>query len=210
MLASNLDALEPVCITDSRAGEVEELQATVGQGPGIDALMSGTPTLVDDLASPVSARRWPVFAPEAPRLGVRAMYSLPLALGALRVGVLDLYRDAPGELSQEQLMDALAYADTALLLVLDARSGIASPPDPRAGGNGGPTLWHAEVHQAAGMVSVQLGIPVLDALVRLRGHAYRHDERLADVARSVVERRLRFDPGDGEPATNHDQKKGQS
>jgi hypothetical protein len=42
------------------------------------------------------------------------------------------------------------------------------------------------------MVSVQLGIDVADALVRLRGHAYVHNRLLADVAADVVARRLRF------------------
>lgn len=204
VLTSSMSTLEPVYTTDGRAGEMEELQATVGQGPAIDALASGMPIIGDDLASPTSTRRWPIFAPEVTRLGVRAMCSLPLALGAIRVGVLDLYHDTPRELSQDQLLDALIYADTALLLVLDARSGIATSTDADSPRNYGSLLWHAEVHQAAGMVSEQLGISVLDALVRLRAHAYSHDQQLTDVARSVVERRLRFHPD--EPATDDDRK----
>jgi hypothetical protein len=203
ILTGNLKSLEPVYVTDSYAAEVEELQATLGQGPGIDALESGRPTLVADLASPINTDRWPFFAPDVLRLGVCAMYSLPLALGAIRVGVLDLYSDTSRHLSQEQLVDALVYADTALLLVLDAHSGITTingdNPDRL-----GPVLWHAEVHQAAGMISVQLGVSALEALVRLRAYAYGHDERLTDVARSVVERRLRFRADDSKPAANHD------
>jgi hypothetical protein len=179
------------------------LQATLGQGPGTDALESGRPILVGDLAAPMSTRRWPMFASEVGRLGVCAMYSLPLALGAIRVGVLDLYNDTPGHLSRDQLVDALIYADTALLLVLDAQSGIATPADGDNPNGLGPVLWHAEVHQAAGMISVQLGISALDALVRLRAYAYSHNKRITDVARSVVERRLRFQPDDAQPATDH-------
>lgn len=68
----------------------------------------------------------------------------------------------------------------------------------------GPTLWHAEVHQAAGMISVQLGVAVLDALVRLRAYAFSHDQAITTVARAVMERRLRFRPdGDAEPAPGH-------
>jgi hypothetical protein len=203
ILTGNLKSLEPVYVTDSYAAEVEELQATLGQGPGIDALESGRPTLAADLASPTNTHRWPFFAPDVLRLGVCAMYSLPMALGAIRVGVLDLYSDTSRHLSQEQLVDALVYADTALLLVLDAHGGITTMnrynPDRL-----GPVLWHAQVHQAAGMISVQLGISALEALVRLRAYAYGHDKRLTDVARSVVERRLRFHADDSKPAANHD------
>jgi len=203
VLMTGMKLLEPVCTTDSRASEVEELQATVGEGPGIDALASGRPILVEDLSLPASACRWPIFIPEAARLGVHAMYSLPLAMGAIRVGVLDLYQDSPRELDHDQLVDALVYADTALLLVLDARSGITISLNGDEPADRIPVLWHAEVHQAAGMVSVQLATSALDALVRLRAYAYNHDQQLTDVARAVVERRLRFHPNDAEPATDH-------
>jgi hypothetical protein len=203
MLTGSMKSLEPVYVTDSRAGEVEELQATLGQGPGTDAVEKGRPILVGDLAAPESTRRWPMFASEVGRLGVCAMYSLPLALGAIRVGVLDLYNDTPGHLSRDQLVDALVYADTALLLVLDAQSGIATPADGDNPNGLGLVLWHAEVHQAAGMISVQLGISALEALVRLRAYSYSHNKRLIDVAHSVVERRLRFQPDDAQPATDH-------
>jgi hypothetical protein len=204
ILTGSMRSLEPVYVTDSRAGEAEELQATLGQGPGIDALESGRPILVGDLSAPMSNHRWPMFAPDVGRLGVGAMYSLPLALGAIRVGALDLYHNTPGHLSRDQLVDALVYADTALLLVLDAQSGIATPADGDHPNGLGPVLWHAEVHQAAGMISVQLDVSALEALVRLRAYAYGHNKRLTDVARSVVQRRLRFRPDDAKAATDQD------
>jgi hypothetical protein len=204
ILTGGMKSLEPVYVTNSHAGELEELQATLGQGPGIDALELGRPALVADLASSTSTHQWPMFAPNALKFGICAMYCLPLALGAIRVGVLDLYNDTPGHLSQDQLVDALVYADTALLLVLDAQSGIATSADDDNPDSLGPVLWHAEVHQAAGMVSVQLGVSALEALVRLRAYAYRRDKRLTDVARSVVERRLRFRPDDAVPVKDHD------
>ncbi|OBG25525.1 hypothetical protein A5673_09400 [Mycobacterium sp. E3198] len=200
VLASGTVSLDPVYVTDSRAGELAKLQATVGEGPGIDALESGRPILVGDLAAPMSNFRWPMFAADVGRLGVCAMYSLPLALGALRVGVLNLYRDTPGHLDQERLMDALIYADTALLLVLDAECGIVTPADDDNPNGADPVLWHAEVHQAAGLVSTQLGVPALGALVRLRAYAYGHSMRLTDVAHAVVERRLRLHPDAGRVA----------
>ena len=50
------------------------------------------------------------------------------------------------------------------------------------------------VHQASGMVSVQLKVSVGEALVRLRGHAFGNERHLVEVARDVVHRRFRFDP----------------
>lgn len=44
------------------------------------------------------------------------------------------------------------------------------------------------------MVSAQLGVLVDHAMVRLRGFAFANGQPLVDVARSVVNRTLRFDP----------------
>jgi AmiR/NasT family two-component response regulator len=52
--------------------------------------------------------------------------------------------------------------------------------------------YRAQVHQATGMISVQLGVGQAEALVRMRAHAFRHRRALADVASDVVARRLRF------------------
>ncbi len=199
MVSRGTESVEPMYVTDSRVGEAENLQATLGQGPGTDALKSGRPILVGDLTAPMNLERWPMFASEVSRLGVRAMYSLPLALGAIQVGVLDLYNDTPGHLNQDELMDALIYADTALLLVLDAQSGIVTAPDGEHATGLGPVLWHAQVHQAAGMLSLQLGVSALDALACLRAYAHAHGKQLTDVARLVVEGRLRLQPDPRQP-----------
>jgi hypothetical protein len=66
------------------------------------------------------------------------------------------------------------------------------PPEAQHANDPGPVLWHAEVHQAAGMLSEELGVSPLQALVRLRGYAYNHHKPLTDVARSVVAGLLRF------------------
>ncbi|HEU5475498.1 MAG TPA: GAF and ANTAR domain-containing protein [Actinophytocola sp.] len=179
--------------TDDNSAELAELQFTLGEGPSADAMSGAEPVLAADLSAPASRCRWPMFAPAATRRGVLAMFSFPLALGAVRVGVLDLYRDRAGGLAGEELADALVFADAALLLVLDDRGGITGAyPDLV---DGGFDEWRAEVHQAAGMVSVQLGLGVEEALVRLRAYAYARDRRLVEVARDVLGRRLRFDGG---------------
>lgn len=195
MVSRGAESMEPVYVTDSRVSEVENLQATLGQGPGTDALQSGRPILVGDLTAAMSVERWPMFVSEVSRLGVCGMYSLPLALGAIQVGVLDLYNDTPGHLNQDELMDALIYADTALLLVLDAQSGIVTAPDGEHATDLGPVLWHAQVHQAAGMLSLQMGVSALDALACMRAYSHTRGKRLTDVARLVVKGRLRLQPG---------------
>jgi hypothetical protein len=186
---------EPVFATGPLSEELEELQFTLGEGPCIDAVRRDEPVLIDDLSAAADRRRWPMFAPAAAERGIRGMFAIPVLVGAARLGVLDVYWRTTGPLSIDVLSDALAYADAVLVLALDNRGGVT--PELENSGQGGLIEWRAEVHQATGLVSVQLGIDVTEALVRLRAYAYLHDRRLADVAASVVARRLRFHPDGG-------------
>jgi ANTAR domain/GAF domain len=182
---------ETVYASDRVASELEELTLTVGEGPGVDALADG-PVLVADLTTWECLARWPVFAPAAAQAGVRAVFALPLRIGAIRLGVLDLYRAQPGELDPEQLADALMLADTMGALLLDEAG--RDRPHPEAPWPEHAGAQHPVVHQATGMIIVQLGVTAAVALIRLRAYAYAHDRRLRDVAADVVARRLRFEP----------------
>ncbi|WP_251018145.1 ANTAR domain-containing protein [Streptomyces sp. ISL-1] len=52
----------------------------------------------------------------------------------------------------------------------------------------------AEIDQATGILTVQLGVGIEEAFVRLRAYAYAQGRRLAEVAADVVARRLSFFP----------------
>jgi len=57
-----------------------------------------------------------------------------------------------------------------------------------------PATLRAEIHQATGIVSVQLGVTLTAALAHLQGYADTHHRPLADIAADVVAFRLKFDP----------------
>jgi ANTAR domain len=185
---------ETVHATDAVATSLEELQLTFGQGPGLDAFMHGGPVLVADLRAAEYLARWPMFTPAALATGAQAVFALPLQTGAIRLGVLDLYRASPGGLHRDELADALAFADAAGTMLLADAAG--SPPETAelAWQRDDPTAHQAQVHQATGMIIAQLGVTAAAAFARLRAYAYAHDRRLGDVARDVVARRLRFEP----------------
>lgn len=187
--------------TDERARQLEELQFALGEGPCVEASVSGRPVLRPDLAA-VGSARWPRFGAAVLDAGVRAIFAFPLRVGAIRVGVLDLYRDSPGPLDAPELADALAFADAATAVVLhlqdhDEHGGVDAALT-------GPIDGQAVVHQATGMITIQLGISLAEALLRLRAHAYATERTVSAVATDVVDRRLYFDdsePGTTEPGT---------
>jgi hypothetical protein len=184
--------------TDDVSEQLAELQLTLGEGPSLDATASGGPVLASDLAGDGYGGRWPAFTTSALGAGAAAIFAFPLRIGAIRAGVLGLYRDQPGSLTTFQLGDALTFSDTATLLMLDAQDQTAENPGAGPGGQpSGLSLHRAEIDQATGMLTEQLGVGVADAFVRLRAYAYVHDLRLTDVARDIVARRLRLHPGPG-------------
>ena len=122
------------------------------------------------------------------RSPVRAVFALPLQWGAVNLGVLDLYRRQPGALNSEQRQDALTTAETAALMML----GLRTEPDGQGGWLDPAVAHRAEIHQAAGMVSVQLDLSTAQALARMRAHAFVHNRLLIQVALDVVARRLVF------------------
>ncbi|HMH37534.1 MAG TPA: GAF and ANTAR domain-containing protein [Streptosporangiaceae bacterium] len=193
-----------MCVTDPVSEQLAELQLTLGEGPCHDVLASAAPVLAGDLGDAESARRWPAFTPAACQLGAGALFAFPLIVGAIRAGVLGLYRGAPGPLPGRQFGDLLILADAATVMLLGSADGDGENGDGAALDGQTPdlALHRAEIDQATGMLTVQLDVPVAAAFARLRAYAYSQDRRLADVAGDIVARRLRLgrDPGqDGGP-----------
>ena len=177
-------------VSDPVIAAVQELQLELGEGPCVDSWERDEPVGEADLAGP-SLVRWPVFAGPAVDAGVRAVFAFPLHQGAIRIGVMVLYRNRAGTLSGEEWAQGVVLADVTsqIVLALQARAPEGQVHELLAGE---PPHW-AEVHQATGMVSAQLGVPGNVAFVRLRAYAFAERRALRVVARDVVARRLRLE-----------------
>jgi GAF domain-containing protein len=115
----------------TRVAVVQDLQLALGEGPCVDAWMSGEVVLEPDLADPAVVR-WLAFAQAGVEAGVRAVFAVPLRLGAAGIGVLVLYRDCVGVLSADELAYGLVLADVALQERADRRP--AERDNPREDG----------------------------------------------------------------------------
>lgn len=190
MLMSGDLPLGSVCTANGVSAMLEDLQYTLGEGPCVDAYQLDRPVLEPNLADPATPR-WPGFSGPAVEAGVRAIFGFPLGVGSVRMGALNLYSDRAGPLSDDQHANALVMADVA------AEAVLAMQAEEPAGGLAAELEQNSNfqyvVHQAAGMVSAQLGVTVAQALVRLRAHAFGNQRLLPEVAADVVARRLRFD-----------------
>ena len=180
--------LQTFCATDG-AQNGEALQFDLGEGPSYTAHRTGWPVQVPDLELD---DRWPAFAEAAAVLGFRAVFAFPLRSGSVGLGALTLYQYVAGELTSEQYGDALVVARFALNLLTSLQAG--RPPDELDQVFTDTLSSSVEVHQASGVVSVQLGISVGAALGVLRAHAFAEACSLAEVATQVINHRLQLGP----------------
>jgi hypothetical protein len=173
----------------------DELQFTLGEGPCLDCVARGSPVLVADLAN-ANEVRWPAYGPAMLDHQIRGIFAIPVVLAGTYVGALDLFRAHPGELPGEHLAGAFVAAELAGMPVLDLigsdLQAAVNDPDSDAWAEFN-ALSRAEVSQATGMLVGQLDIEPAEALVRLRAHAYSTGRSATDVARDILDRRLKLD-----------------
>ena len=170
-----------------RTQQVETLHFTLGDGPCLQAFHSGQPVLEPDLLDGAESR-WPVFVKSAVALGARAVFALPLQIGAARLGVLYLSREEAGLLSGDQFADAFAVADIGTWVLLGMQAGAVAGE--LGDGLDGSWGYRAVVHQASGMIAARLGVSLVEALARLRGLAFAAERTIYDVAVDVAARRI--------------------
>lgn len=173
----------------------DELQFTYGEGPCLDAVSLHAPVIVVDLAQPEEAR-WPGYGRAMLEHRIRGVFAMPVLAAGEYVGALDLYRAEPGALAAEHFAGAATAAELAGVPVLDLltedlRAAIEDPSS---------SAWaelcslsRVEVSQATGILVAQLDVDPAEALVRLRAYAYAAGRSATDVARDIIDRRLRLE-----------------
>ncbi len=171
----------PMFATDHTARTVDDYQLTLGEGPVIEAFCVQNPISVPDVQDAEVVARWPALVPELTAVGVRGLFAFPLRIGAVSFGTVLLYRRSPGPLAPAGVALAVtACEEIARLLLRDLHrsTGRAVTPD--------------VIALATGMVAVQAGVPVAEALSLLRAAAFAEEVSLPEVAAAVVARRRQF------------------
>ena len=179
----------PVCVSNQRVAALEDLQFTMGEGPCRDAFRTGIPVHAPSFDGSIISR-WPAFVGVAHQSGISSVFAYPLTTKGARVGVLTLYQDGEGDLTAAQQDDSLAMAGILTETVLSLQD--AAPAGELAAGLEAAVEYRAQVHQASGMVAVQLSVPVAEALLRIRARAFATGRPIGLVASDIIARRLRF------------------
>jgi hypothetical protein len=177
-----------VCTSDRLASRLDAMQFGLGEGPRWVVARTGKPSLSADVAHE-SHPDWPVFGAGVAALDVGALFAFPILTGTVMLGVVDLYRRAPGPLDPEATSQALSLARRVAGPAVQEALRSAEGRDVEH--SRAPAL-RREVHQAVGMVFVQLDVTTVEALALLRAYSFSTNRSLEDIARDVVNRRLDF------------------
>jgi hypothetical protein len=181
--------------SSAAARTYDELQFILGEGPCLDSVAYRGAVVITDLTDPHEVR-WPLYGPALLAHHIRGVTAMPIVVAGEYVGALDLFRTDPGHWDDDQWAAASMAADLATLPLLDLLDddlrAAASDPD--------STAWielhllaRTEVAQASGMLIAQLNIGSAQALIRLRAHAYASGVSATEIARDIIDRRLRLE-----------------
>ncbi|MEV6500855.1 GAF and ANTAR domain-containing protein [Streptomyces prunicolor] len=189
VLADGSDMGVVLFASDDVAARLAEIQYTLGEGPCREAVQLRARVFGTDLTRAAERRRWPLFSVQAVKAGVGAVFSLPLAGTGSVLGTLDLYRETPGSLSGDDVRTALLVADAVTLAVI-ALDHTSLDSHAVVTWLAGAESDREEIHQATGMIMVQLGVSASEALLRLRARAFAQGRTSTEVARDVIDRSL--------------------
>ncbi|WP_425834684.1 GAF domain-containing protein [Streptomyces fractus] len=164
--------------SDEPARAAQDLEYILGEGPARDAVRERRPVVASE---DVLTDRWPGYGPAAEELGIGHVLAVPLQSAGSCIGALATFgvrADAASTTTVTQVADSLTRN---VFLGADAVPGLFGGID-----------YRAEVHQAAGMVAVQVGCRIPDALELVKVRAFADSRPIGEIAQDIVQGRLRL------------------
>ena len=172
--------------SDCSAKSAQDLEFTFGEGPARDTMTVRRAVYV---ARTAIRRRWPNYGPAVERLGIRCIAAVPVELTGVPLGALTLFGQQ--RIIENGEPDRLRTVADTLAAMLLSEHGLNKADD---GDAGNAVLAEADdrsvVHQATGMVSVQYGCAIPDALALIRARAFAEDRPVESIATDIVKHTL--------------------
>ena len=185
------DSRFPLGASDDAAATAERLQFTHGDGPCFRAMRDGRPVVATEDRW---RELWPALAEDHfARTSFHGGLAVPLRVGPVRFGVLDLYSRSSRTLDGSTVIDAQVVAAlvTSVLLQHLHGEGATGDASETAEWSAGPeALRRRQVWVAIGMVGLSLALPSEQALAVLRAHAFATSTTLDELAEDIVQRRF--------------------
>lgn len=186
LLADGSGNLDLIVSTSEASRLVELMQLAADAGPCIDSFNTGEVISVPDISR--APEKWHLFREKALEEGFRAVDAIPLRLREDTIGTLNLLRKQTGQLDEDDMVAAQAFADVATIGILHERT-IAHSNEVRE------QLQRAlnsriVIEQAKGVVAYMRGVPIDEAFTLIRAYARSHQLGISRVAAAIVDRKL--------------------
>ncbi|WP_252436225.1 GAF and ANTAR domain-containing protein [Pseudonocardia humida] len=182
MIADDQNTLRYLVSSDGPGRVLEEVQSETGQGPCVDTFVHGAPVRTEDMTR---EERWPRSRETIVEHGVRAVMGVPVRLGGVTVGSLDVYRDHPhawDESEQDALVRYSAVVEAAL------RAALAGHNATELAGQLQYALDNRVlIERAVGFLMGRGGMDAVSAFEVLRSAARSRRSKVAQVAQEVLE-----------------------
>ncbi|UDY34963.1 GAF and ANTAR domain-containing protein [Dermatobacter hominis] len=186
LLLDASERLQIVASSNDDAVLLELFQIQQDEGPCLECVATGRAVIADDMRQ--LSDRWPRFAAESVALGYQAVCAVPLRLRSDVLGCLNLFMTEPGGLRPPDLALAQGLGDVATIAMVQDRAMRDALVRQRQ-------LQHAldsrvVIEQAKGMLAEQADVGMATAFDLLRTYARRRNQKLTDLARDVLDRRV--------------------
>ncbi len=169
--------------SSGRAVVIDRIEQSLGDGPCLDALESGVPVLLGDVASDP---RWPEYRSALSAAGIAGSLGVPMNLADDAGAVLDFFAPLSGLFTEEAVAEGVRFADMAgKVLRLAVR--IASA-DQRAENLRAAMDTRTVIDLACGIIMAENKCSKDRAFEILRSASNTRNQKLNDLAESLVNR----------------------
>ncbi|SDU76734.1 GAF domain-containing protein [Jiangella alkaliphila] len=183
MLADQRGQLQVLACTSDQVRVLELFELQNSEGPCLDCFTTGEPVVNVDLAD--VATRWPRFHAATADSGFRSVHSLPMRLRGQIIGAMNLFCTHQSTLSDDDITVGQALCDVATIGLLQERT--MRQGEVLAEQLQGALNTRVLIEQAKGVLAERLNLALEDAFTLMRAHARRSQQRLTDVARTVID-----------------------
>lgn len=183
MVADEQDSLRYAAATDGPGRVLEEVQTETGQGPCVDTFVHGEPVATCDLAAET---RWPASRQVLVDHGVCSVLGVPVRLGGVTVGSLDVYLDHPHDWDDSERTALTRYSgvlETTLRSLLAVRRS-----DELARQLQYALDYRVVIERAVGYLMAARRTDAVTAFDLLRRTARNRRRKVADVAQELLDR----------------------
>jgi GAF domain-containing protein len=186
MVVDQRGQLQMMAASSEETRLLELLQLHTDEGPCVDCYRTQEPVEAKD--DEAMAERWPKFAKAAGATGYHSVFSVPMRLRDQTIGALNLLRNVTGTMPDSDKRIVQALADVATIAILQHRRVIRTEEVTTQ--LQGALNTRIIIEQAKGLLAERESVELDTAFTMLRDYARPRGERLADVARAVVEGRI--------------------